>query len=468
VAVAVVVVVLSVLVGATLAEPDLFWAVRAGSDGNPATDPYSWSVAGRPWVSNGPGFNTMVAWVYHRWAFTGLAIESALAAATVLVTVVVRAVRWHGARPSACAIVLTVSVPVGLGWLGARAQTWALLCAAVLLVLFDAAVRAQSRRAWVRLASLVAAMVCVQALWAYVHASAPMGVVLAGVSLGVPALASRRAGARGPYLARVGAVLGVLGVLALASVSGRHGVEGLTHTAVVAHASVGLISEWAPASLAPGAPLAALVAIVLAALALAHLLAAPRRGGPAGSARVATVVLLLGLGLASAVVSRFASFLFLVEFPILAHAVTTRPRLVALARPLATMAAALAAMVAVAAAIGVAAPAPLVRDLDRVALAALPAHCRLLNDYRSGGSLILLRPDVPVAVDGRNDLYGPVWVDQADRALQGGVYGVSWVATHHVTCVYAPSGVPLAADLLNGGGWTTLVDTGSHVVLARR
>ena len=56
-------------------------------------------------------------------------------------------------------------------------------------------------------------------------------------------------------------------------------------------------------------------------------------------------------------------------------------------------------------------------EFPSVAAAALPGGCRLLNEYNDGGYLILVRPDVPVSQDGRNDLYGPRRLQEQEDVL---------------------------------------------------
>jgi hypothetical protein len=50
-------------------------------------------------------------------------------------------------------------------------------------------------------------------------------------------------------------------------------------------------------------------------------------------------------------------------------------------------------------------------------VAAVPAGCRLLNEYTVGGYVIWYRPDVPVSQDGRNDVYGKHLLQQQRDVL---------------------------------------------------
>lgn len=68
-------------------------------------------------------------------------------------------------------------------------------------------------------------------------------------------------------------------------------------------------------------------------------------------------------------------------------------------------------------------------------IAALPSGCRLFNSYDLGGIVILRRPDVPVSLDSRNDLYGRADVLASERVLRGGSTAVKKLDSLGVTCV---------------------------------
>jgi hypothetical protein len=94
----------------------------------------------------------------------------------------------------------------------------------------------------------------------------------------------------------------------------------------------------------------------------------------------------------------------------------------------------------------------------------LPAGCRLLNDRAVGGLVLLRRPDIAVAADGRNDLYGPAgdrlqteWFQPESR---GGDLGQ--VDRDGVTCVLAAD-QPLLANELAARGWTLLPTDGPGI-----
>ena len=101
---------------------------------------------------------------------------------------------------------------------------------------------------------------------------------------------------------------------------------------------------------------------------------------------------------------------------------------------------------------------------------ALPSGCRLLNSYELGGWVILLRPDIAVSQDPRNDVYGSATVLTQLHVLLGYPSAMAWVSQHHANCVLAPPDYGLLTDLKKAG-WTEISSgkaaetwvAGSHV-----
>jgi hypothetical protein len=99
--------------------------------------------------------------------------------------------------------------------------------------------------------------------------------------------------------------------------------------------------------------------------------------------------------------------------------------------------------------------------------AAVPAGCRLLNEYDQGGYIIDHRwPDVLVSEDGRNDLYGERELVAQFHVLNGLPGWQSWIDTHHVDCVLAHPNRPLVANL-RARGWQQTASDPSAVLLVR-
>jgi hypothetical protein len=86
-------------------------------------------------------------------------------------------------------------------------------------------------------------------------------------------------------------------------------------------------------------------------------------------------------------------------------------------------------------------------------VAELPVGCRLLNDLAVGGAVILHRPDVPVSIDSRNDMYGRTAELRSLAVLSQPVLGLRYVGSHNITCVLVQSQTPLVAALERSGQW---------------
>lgn len=90
-------------------------------------------------------------------------------------------------------------------------------------------------------------------------------------------------------------------------------------------------------------------------------------------------------------------------------------------------------------------------------IAALPSGCHLFNDYRIGGLVILERPDIPVSLDSRNDLYGADTVTTAQRMLEGRG-SVAELEAQGINCVLVPASMGLARQLGQAPGWSRISD----------
>jgi hypothetical protein len=91
------------------------------------------------------------------------------------------------------------------------------------------------------------------------------------------------------------------------------------------------------------------------------------------------------------------------------------------------------------------------------AVAALPAGCRLFNSAAAGGLVILRRPDVPVSLDTRNDLYGADALRAHLAVENAATDGPVAMAALGATCVLIPPDSPLAAQMRADVGWREVV-----------
>jgi len=101
------------------------------------------------------------------------------------------------------------------------------------------------------------------------------------------------------------------------------------------------------------------------------------------------------------------------------------------------------------------------------ATAAIPAGCRLLNEYDQGGYIIDHRwPDVLVSQDGRNNLYGESELFTENGVLNAAPGWKAWLDANNVNCVLAYPYRPLVVQLRNAG-WREAASDPSAILLIR-
>ena len=425
-----------------LAESDTFWQIRAGlttweTGAIPTTDRFSWTVYDRAWRPNSWAFNVVAGLAYRAGGLTGVGVLSAALVMAVAAAVLVLAYRL-GAPVLPAALVVLFGLPLATPWLQVRPHIVDYVAVPLLLVLCDslAAKPRSGQRTGTRLA-VIGCIGVIQLLWVNLHAAAPLGIAVVATAA-VAAAAQRRAAGERP-------ALGWSAAAVLAAVVGTainpYGAEIFLQGIRVRAASADVI-EWQPVRLTNPSDLALLVMAAVAVLvawrqrrtlALAVLALFTIAG--AATLRflpVAAIVALAVLGCAS-------------QLPAVARWVATRRQLLRVA------AAGIVAAFAATAALGA---THLGRpDYPLELIDALPPGCRLFNSYDVGGPIILRRPDVPVSLDSRNDLYGPAQLRDLDRIQQGTSDGPTELRQLGVTCVLIPPGPGLASQLRRDPSW---------------
>jgi hypothetical protein len=250
--------------------------------------------------------------------------------------------------------------------------------------------------------------------------------------------------------------LGLTLLTALACLATPYGISPITHASAVRQASVGLITEWLPAGLGSTEQVLAVVAILLAALAAWF---------AARAQRWDTVAVLALFAVASGTALRFAPLAVLPAIPELALAAGRLPIRRVNVRRLGAASLAIMAIACCARFRTFADPG--VRNFSPRLVADLPAGCRLLNDMLVGGAVMLHRPDVPVSIDGRNDLYGRAAEIQYLITVNVPARGKAWVNTHQVNCVLLPSNAPLVPALEHTEGWRVVGTDSLRTLLVR-
>jgi hypothetical protein len=445
----------------SIADPNVLWGIRDGreilSSGDlPRHDHWSWTVPGRKWIPNSWGWDVVLGGL-HRLGGGGALAALNIALVVLLVLLMARRAYALGAHPTAAvAAVATVGAAILLPWVNDRPQIASYLFVALIVPAVRPALVADGRR----YLGLLGALVAVQVVWVNLHLFAIAGPVLIAAS-GAGHLAQQaRSPARPAVPVRTQAARLVAAVVLGFAACGvtPYGPIVAAKTLAVRNDAVGLIVEWRPAGFGTFSQVTGVLAILAALAAGVHAYRARRWD-------VAAVLLVLVVGTATA--CRMAPVTAVVAIPELAAALTG-----ATSRAVRRATAGIAA-VFVLLGVGLAAldigsfgkldPASTSRDLlDR-----LPRGCRLLNDYPLGGAVILFRPDVPVSIDSRTDLYGRDRILANRDLVAGRNDAVRTVEAQGVTCVVVPSDAGLVARLRRAAGWRVAASDDERTLLLR-
>jgi len=434
-----------------LSEGDTFWQIRVGlvtiaHHSIPATDTFSWTVHGKPYFQNSWGFDVLVAIAYRLGGLPGAAALCALI--TLGITALVLALaRILGASATAAALVFYSASPLLIGWLTARPQLFDYAAVPALILLLRGIERGGLRWGAVALTGLLAAV------WINLHTTALLAVGIAGVSAAVLFVLARRE-SRWRY------VVAATAAAAVGCLASPYGIGVLHQASQVQADSSGIITEWLPFD--PASPTQDLIM----AAGVAAVIIAWRR-------REAVVLAALVVCMAGAVEAvRFQPFVGILAIPVLAAFVSVPPdpvrRYLTSRRVMFQRCGALA----MAAVVVLAAPSlthigrPEPKTYPAALVADIPHGCRLFTTDLLGDYVILARPDVPVSLDGRNNLYGPALLIAEERVLHGlgnlsrGLAGAG--------CVLVPRSYGLASRLRHDAQWQLRAADQFAVLYVRR
>lgn len=451
-------------------DPDTYWHLAAGewilaNRGVPTADPFSHSMPGAPWVAHEWGAQLLIT-LAHRiggWAALHVLVASAYAGTLAYLTrFLVR--RMEPLHALMCA---TVAAILLLTHLLARPHVIAWPLMAVWVgALVDAAERGRTPRWW--LLGLVV-------LWANMHLSYVLGFLIGG-GIALDAIAGAPDASTRWDTARRWAVF--FGVATLCLLVNPHGWHALVYTVdVMGMKSLALVSEWRSADFHRFQPLIIWIVLVFGlALGGRLTLSWPR------------TALVLGMFYLALKHGRYHSLLglvtpFLLAAPIARGILGSRtgdPATASLDRmftamtgraTLAGRAMAVAACGAfVALRLGIAPAVPLDFVTPRKAVDAAMAHPvegEVLNAYLFGGYLIYR--DVPVAIDGRSDMYGDDYMQLfSDGVMLRRVSAIdSLLANPRVGWTLLPPGTPAIALLDRLPAWRRVYADSVAVVHVR-
>jgi hypothetical protein len=420
-----------------------------GTLGPIRSDPFSWTARGRPWHPNAWAFDALTAVAYRLGRWTGVSVFR-----LVLLGGLVAAAWWATSRltsavwPRAAALLLAASLLAPFAVLRPQLASYLLLPVTLML--------AGQALAGDRPVPPLVILAVVVSLWADLH-----GVVVAGV-LAVAASAV------GWVLERrdrssVARAAAVTAVAVAASCTSPYGWSVWTYALRTRNASRNIV-EWEHPSWHSSNDVFLFGVIALACLwALARRPVPWRDLLPAGAmtalaldaVRNEPLAVIAALPLFAGAIAWAGAQIRARTPPWFVTAPTGRPR--ALSPPI-VYAATVVVAVAVDLFVNHGASGLDLRRLrpgafPSISATALPSGCRLLNEYDQGGYLILMRPDIPVSQDGRNDLYGAAFVDAQSRLLAG-TGGTADLDRLRITCVLIAPGRGLVPALAASAAWT--------------
>lgn len=432
-----------------LADSDGWWHLRTGDlileEGSiPATDPFSWTAAGEPWQPNAWLSDVLLALIRQAAGPQGVALLRALAVVVAGMLIYLLA-RRTGARPWPAALTAAVATLVMNPFIAERPQLFGF----VLLPLVVLAAAAALEGGWRALLAVALLM----ALWVNLHGSFIVGVGVVTLMAATRAVRARR-WTRPALVAMAGATAALLNPFQFGAYR-----EALRISQVST-----FIEEWRPLDMSDGRGM--LIALLLAAAATALLYTGRWHSSDMGAAFLALAVLTVRS-------VRGAPFALVVGAPEIALALpslATAP----VRRWAAPRRAALLAGVALGLAVLTGTEASTVgslgdtgAQLPTATVPLIPPGCRLLNEYEFGGYVIDSRwPELLVAQDGRNDVYGLKRLQDLEDVLSGTEPAA--LEALGVDCVLARPQRPLAEALGTSAAWRELAAEDVAVLYVRQ
>lgn len=439
-----------------LADPDTFWQIEIGrrildSGALPRSDVFSFTMQGQPWISTQWLAQVCFAQVF---ALAGWAGPVVLTAASIALSfaLVARVLERHLDGMAVLALMMAAFALASPHFL-VRPHALAMpVMVAWVVALIAAADRGEVPRLW---------WLALMTLWANLHGSFVLGIALTA-PIALDAMLNAQPQARMRLMLR----WIVFGMLALgASCLTPYGWNSLLAARNILNLgdALSMITEWRPADFSRLGAFEICLLLGIGAVLFKGLTLPPVR-----------ILLVLGLlHMALAHVRNVTVFALLAPLVLAAPLAGRFPRLnsgfAASLRPrvliVVIAAGAVVALTGVAVAMGRYAPPADVAP----AVAVLKARgvSRVLNDYDFGGYLI--RAGIPVAIDGRTELYGENFMIELDQAmtLKNPATLFNVLDKYRVDATLLPPATPAVSLLDHLQGWQRVYADNVAVVHVR-
>ena len=423
---------------------DVSWHVAAGQwilvNGRvPDTDPFSYTMAGQPWVAHEWLAEIIYALAFNAWGYAGLAAVVTVALMALHLSVFLHLRSRIGPVAILLAFVAMDAILLKFLWARPHVLVWPLL-AMWTASLLNA--RDEGRAPHPALALLML-------VWTNLHGSFALGLIVAG-SIAFDALAKE--GWRRPLF--IGWLnFGLLAILA--ALLNVNGSDGLLHPfTIMGLEALHVIQEWAPSAPATSLPFYFGLLAVLAIIAL--------KGVRLAVGETALLLLLLAMAFLQV---RHQSWLVIVASLMLTPRLSASlrgeaPAVFATDRERRIWASGALAIAGALVALRLLVP---LQPKDNSGapgrlIAAIPAELRsqpVLNEYSFGGPLILagIRP----YIDGRADMYGDAFTFEHNAIVNGDMTAFRRaVSRWRIGWTILSPDTPLARRLDREAGWRRL------------
>ena len=438
------------LIGATRPfDTDAWWHIRVGiwiADHRqiPSTDFFSWTARSTEWRPSSWLFDWFVGATNQILPARPLLVSFTFITFGALAWSVYRSARRAGAGAWASVIATAAFEFLMIPYMAERPQMLSFLFFALVLAILPRALDGERSA----LIGLIAAFI----FWSNIHLSFTIGIAMVAATAFGYAIRTRK------YL-MPSAVLGVAILAGLINPFGINAYLATTNLTVLSRA----IDEWQHASISQ---VRDVLIVLLAAVAIAAMLRTQRWR------RLEVLIPILIFFAFFLYAIRNAPYLLILITPQIALGASTL-RSTRLARWAAPMSKPIrdGVLVGMFALIFIYTPSAIpprsVTSLQYPVngVAAIPAGCRLLNEYSVGGYIIYKRwPSVEVSADGRS--IGARSILKQQRVLEGKAGSIKWLDSNRVNCVLISPDRGLVG-LLEGRGWTRVSSEPSGVLFVR-
>lgn len=380
-----------------IAESDSFWQIRSGrdfmTDGNfMRPDSYSWVMAGSEYISNSWLWNVILAGIYGLGSFTAVAVFTGLCSCAVLGLLAfylrMKNISWGHTFAG-----VSISALLIAGWLTARPQIFDYL-----LLLVGMIVVHRLSSSPLKVFGFLGLLIL---LWNNLHLTGPVGAVCFGglyfmAYRQVPAYSTRK-----NFVVNAVRSVSLVAFLLLMCLLTPYGIDGITKPFVTVASSAGLIVEWvSPWDFTEPANMISALGLAIVLIPIIFFVA---------KRRWTEAAFLTGLFFVGADQARWVPFVMLMAAPYLCEVISKFPQhdKISFGPYLKSGSVAVVfSIMAVGSVTFIGGDRVSGGEYGYTLMNQIPENCKMYNEQAFGGPLILLRPDVKVSMDGRNDLYG--------------------------------------------------------------